>query len=125
MFKHLMDFSHKRSWQEAIGFYLAFFLLGVILGALSGALLGSSLGSSTFHQGISSGIGIGIWSSIVYSLAVSCTLLIQRKLYKNFGYVLLALLSGLLAAVGGAILGMIIPAFMTTRGSTFAEVEPA
>src|SRR3989344_840855 len=121
MFKHLTNFSYKRNWKEAIGFYLAYFLVGIILGGIGGALYGIQLGATTFSEGFNGGLGIGAVVGIVYSLAIAILLLIQKKLYKNFGYIVLALLSGILAAFGGSLLGLVIPAFLTTRGTTFAE----
>ena len=124
MFKKLTDFSYKRGGKEAFGFYLAYFLVGLILGGIGGALSSVQSGATTFSQGFNSGLGIGAMIAIVYCLVIACVVLAQRKLYKNFGYVILALLSAILAAFGGSLLGMIIPAIMTTRGAS-AEAQPA
>jgi hypothetical protein len=35
MFRGLMNFSHRRTPRQAIGWFLAFFLIGVILGAIA------------------------------------------------------------------------------------------
>ncbi len=123
MFKNLTNFSYKRNWKEAVGFYLAFFLVGVIVGAIAGALVGIQSGAKTFDEGYTAGLGAGAVVTIVYSLAIAFTVLIQRKLHANFGYIVLALFSGLLAAVGGGLLGLIIPAFMTTRGISPSEAQ--
>ena len=124
MFKNLTNFSYTRSWKEAIGFYLAYFLVGLILGGSGGAWSAIQSGATTFDEGFSSGLNAGAAVSIVYSLAIAILLLIQKKLYKNFGYVILALLSGALAAFGGLLLGFIIPAFLTTRGTISTEEPP-
>ncbi|MBU6415034.1 hypothetical protein KGQ34_02220 [Patescibacteria group bacterium] len=123
MFKNLLNFSYKRGWKEAIGFYLAFFLVGFILGGIGGALSGIQSEATTFSQGFSLGYEVGVKIGIVYSLIISCVVLIQRKLYKNFWYFILALLSGLLAFFGGSLLGLIIPAFMTTRGAAVSDTQ--
>jgi membrane protease YdiL (CAAX protease family) len=122
MFKNLTDFSYKRDWKAAIGFYLAYFLLGLILGAIGGGLAGIQSGSTTFDQGYSQGVGVGAVIGVVYCLVIACLLLVKKKLYKNFGYILLGLLSGVLALFGGSLLGLIIPAIMTTKMSPSMEV---
>lgn len=110
MFKNLTDFSYKRNLKEAIGFYLAYLLLGVILGGIAGALFVS--------QGFNQGVRVGTIVSIILSLVISGLLLKEKNLFRNFSYILLALLSGILAAFGGSLLGLIIPAVITTKDST-------
>lgn len=112
MFKNLTNFSYKRNWKEAIGFYLAFFLVCIILGAIAGASVGIS-GAMDVYKSRRAGTVV----SVIFCLIVSGLLLKEKKLFKNFGYILLALLSGLLAVFGGSLLGLIIPAFMTTKES--------
>ena len=124
MFKKLTKFSYKRNWKEAIGFYLAYFLVGLILGGIAGGLSSIQSGATTFSEGFSAGLGIGQIVGIIYSLIISFVVLIQRKLYKNFGWVILALLNGILAFFGAALLGLVIPAFMTTRGATNTDTQP-
>jgi uncharacterized membrane protein YoaK (UPF0700 family) len=124
MFKNLTDLSYKRNWKEAIGFYLAYLLLGFILGAVAGAFMAAQSGATTFDQGFNQGVSIGAMVGIAYSLIVACALLWKKKLYKNFGYVLLALVSGILAAFGGSLLGLIIPAVITTKSVVGSSVEP-
>lgn len=124
MFKKLTEFSYKRNWKEAIGFYLAYFLVGLILAGIAGGLLIIiQSGVNTFGEGFNAGLVIGQIVGVIYSLIISFAVLIQRKLYKNFGYVILVLLNGLLALFGGLLLGLIIPAFMTTRGATTTETQ--
>lgn len=121
MFKNLTDFSYKRNWKGAIGFYLAYFIVCLMLGGIGGALVGIQSEVTTFEEGFESGLGVGVMVAIVYSLAIALLVLVKKKLYKNFGYVILALLSGVLAIFGGALLGLIIPAFMTTRGEIITD----
>ena len=111
MFKHLTTFSYKRNWKEAIGFYIAFLILGLVLGGIAAVFGGASSGNATFNEGVK----IGALVSIIYCLLISGLLLKEKRLFKNFVYILLALVSGLLAGLGGGLLGMIIPAFLTTR----------
>jgi uncharacterized membrane protein len=121
MFKNLTSFSYKRNWKEAIGFYLAYFLLGLMLSGISGVIFGTLSEATTFREGFNSGRHAGAVVSIVFCLVIAVSLLVQKKMHQNFGYVILALLSAMLAAFGGALLGLIIPAFMTTRGASDTE----
>ena len=123
MFKNLTNFSYKRNWKEAIGFYLAYCIVGFILGGIGGAFSGIQSGATTFGEGFSSALRVGAMIAIVYCLAIAILVLVQRKLYKNFWYVILALLGAILAAFGGSLLGLIIPAFMTTRGELVTEIS--
>ncbi len=117
MFKKLTDFSYKRNWKEAIGFYLAYLLLAVILGGVFGALLSTSTNAQTFQEGFNAGLqsNVGPMVAIIYIAIISVLLLIKRKLYTKFRYLILIVINLILAILGGGLLGLIIPAFMTTR----------
>ena len=112
MFKNLLDFGYKRTWLQAVGFYLAYFLLIIIIGFLAGALMGLIFSGGSVSA---MGVQIGNILAIVICLALSFTILYKKNQHKNFGLVLLALLSGILAFLGGGLLGLIPAAFLTTR----------
>ena len=111
IFKKLFDLSYKRNWKEASGFYLVYSFLGITLGAILGTLVDMFKSTDTPSQSVKA---MGIFT-IIFCLVVSGLLLKGKKLYKNFGYIILALLSGILVHFVGALLTMIIPAFLTTR----------
>jgi len=113
MFNNLTNFSYKRNWKEAIGFYLAYLLLGIILSGIVGGLAGS--GYNTFNQGFTRGVSVGPMVAVIFCLIISGLLLKEKKLFRKFGYIILALLSGILAILGGTLLGLIIPAIITTK----------
>lgn len=123
MFKNLTDFSFRRSGKEAVGFYLAYLLVGLIVGGIGGAVAGLQAGATTFSEGLKLGLKIGPIIAMVYSIAISLTVLLQRKLYTGFGYIVLVLCSGLFAAFGGLLLGLLVPAFMTTRDAGSSEEQ--
>jgi hypothetical protein len=110
MFKNLTNFTHKRSWKEAIGFYLAYLLIGFILGAVVGLgyylVTGSNNHSSEYH--------LGTLVALIFVVTLSFVVINAKGAWK-FGYVLLALLSGILGGFGGALLGLIPVAYLTTR----------
>ena len=114
-FKHLVDFSYKRNWKEAIRFYLTVLLLGLITCAIVAAVYGLFRGARTFHEGYTYGAWIGPRVAIVYCFAISCLVLKGRQLYRSLGYLLLAPLTAFLA-LGGVLLGLLLPAFLTTKG---------
>src|SRR3989344_3677755 len=104
MFKNLTDFSYKRNWKEAVGFYLAFFVLLIIISVLlSGMLVVMGL-----IDGFEEGSRFGTIMAVIFCSIISILLLKKKKLLNNFGYIILSL-------IGGALLGLIIPAFITTK----------
>lgn len=123
MFKHLTDFSYKRNWKEALGFYLAYAFLGLVLLVVIGEIIALPYSSptATFDQGYKLGQSIGSVLAPIYCLVIACLLLIKKKFYKNFGYILLGILTGALGLAGGVILGLIIPAVMTTKSLSSSE----
>lgn len=112
MFKNILDFSIKRNSKQAIGFYIAYFFLVIVLGAVAGAL--STLFSTEDTLEVAA-TQTGAFVVIFYVLLITAVVLIKRKLYKNFWYIVLAVLSPGLAMLGGGLLGLLIPSFMTTR----------
>jgi len=117
MFKNLTNFSYKRNWKEAIGFYLSYLLLFIILGVIISVLIDILSGANTFDQGLNIGLKVGMITSIIFCVITSGLLLKEKKLFKNFWYIFLVLLSGILAYFGGSLFGLIIPAFITTKQS--------
>jgi hypothetical protein len=117
MFKNLTNFSYKRNWKEALGFYLAFGLLAMFLGGLVGILQAAmSTGQDiTVSKYLNEHGSLIMIMSSLYCFIVAIIILGKKKLFKNFGYILLSVLTAILAVVGGALLGLIVPAFMTTR----------
>lgn len=111
MFKNLTDFSYKRSGKEALGFYLAYLVLIVLVGGIVGAVTGLASGSQSYELGVR----VGNIVAILLVLGVSFAILSKKKLMNNFGLVLLALLSGLLAFAGGSVLGLIPTAYLSTK----------
>ena len=110
MFKDLTNFAKKRTGWEAFGFYLAYLLLIIVVALLLGAMV-ALLDFNT---------GVAFRAGNIFAIAICLTLafmvLKQKNLASNFGFILLALLSGVLAFIGGGILGLIPVAFLTTRG---------
>ena len=117
MFKRLVDFGYERTPREALGFYLAYFVLGILTGALSGGILGLFSSADSVQTGISAGVCIGAIIAVVLSVSVPLLVLYEKGLLNNFLYIMLVILSGLLALFVDGLGGLIPAAFLTTRKS--------
>jgi len=117
MFKKLMDFSYKRTALEAIGFYLAYFLFFLFTLAIIGGFHSALTHPTSQQETLQTGHKIGLVFSVILCPLISFVILAKKKLLNNVFYIIVALLSGLLALPLGAILGLIPAAFLTTRPS--------
>ena len=116
MFKQLSNFSLVRSGKQAFGFYLVWLVVLVVLdGLLDGLLEGifQITTNTTFTFG--TGVTIGTVLVIIETLIISFLVLASHKTTKRPGYVVLALVSGVVAFLWGGLGGLIIPAYLTTR----------
>ncbi|OGC05723.1 hypothetical protein A2526_05555 [candidate division WOR-1 bacterium RIFOXYD2_FULL_36_8] len=108
MFKNLTDFGYKRSALQALGFYLAYLLLTIMIGFLAGGIMGM------FGYGFMDGLKVGTLSAIVISTLLSI-FTVKAKNLLNFTNILFIIATGILAFFGGAFLGLILPAYLTTK----------
>ncbi len=111
MFNRLTDFGYKRTGIQAVGFYLAYLLLVIVIAVAAGSATATATNNITFDFGFH----IGNIVAIVSSLLLSFVVLSKKKLFSNFGYILLAVLSGVLAAFGGGLIGLIPAAYFSTK----------
>lgn len=112
MFSDIFKLHIKRTALQALGFYIAYLLLLIIVCAIAGAIAGTLSGGG-FQAGLEIGQFIAILSCLILGFAI-----LKQKSTFSLGYVLLALLAGVLAALGGGLLGLIPVAFLTTRQSS-------
>ncbi|HVA96577.1 MAG TPA: hypothetical protein VND99_02895 [Candidatus Acidoferrales bacterium] len=113
MFKHLADLGYTRNVKEAIGFYLAYLLLLLIAGAVAGFLFGGVDSVNSFYAGVN----IGTIVAVIACLILTYMIFMSKKRTKSFASLLLTLVAGFLAMIGGGILGLLIPAYLTTTGA--------
>ncbi|OGZ97511.1 MAG: hypothetical protein A2676_01185 [Candidatus Sungbacteria bacterium RIFCSPHIGHO2_01_FULL_51_22] len=113
MFKHLTEFSYQRTAKEAFGFYLAYLVIIILLGMLSGGIAGVAVGPT--DNDFDMGVRIGTVFAILASLILTTLVVYKKKLHQNFLYVLLVIVAGGLAILGGGILGLIPAAYLTTK----------
>ncbi len=110
MFKHLKDFGHRRTAKEALGFYIVYLLATALFAAIIGALAGVFIQENAFEAGVQFGTVIGI----IVSITLSFLILSKKGLTNSYLLLLLALFGGLLQLVGGGIVSLIVPAYLTT-----------
>ncbi|EKD62788.1 MAG: hypothetical protein ACD_52C00057G0008 [uncultured bacterium] len=110
MFKNLTNFAYQRNKKEAVAFYLAYLVFIILLGAtIQGILIRLSLFTLDFWIKIGSLMATSVCLFLCYKIIKS------KNLFKSLNYLSLGLLSGLLSLSSWTILGLIIPAFLTTR----------
>ncbi len=114
MFNRLTDLGYTRSGKESLGFYLAYLLVIIIIGTLASAVFGNFVHP---HHAFYTGAKIGTLTAIIICITLSYLIIGQKKLTGKFSYILLTLLSGILAMIGGGILGLIVPAYLSTKGT--------
>lgn len=92
------------------------FLTAFLLGSIFGILFPES---NTFETGLK----VGALTAAAYSVAFTVLVLKGKNLLSKFSSVLLVLLSGIISIFIGGILGMIIPAYLTTMDVAFENKE--
>lgn len=125
MFSNLTDLSFKRSAIQAVGFYIAYLVLTVVLGGLAGGVFSILTSDLTVAGSYLSGVRIGAVLAVVVSTSLAFVVVSKKQRLSNFLYLILIVLSGILALLAGGLAGLIIPAFLTTRASMAnEEVKP-
>ena len=118
MFKNLTNFSYKRNWKEAIGFYFSYMLLAIVLGIVLVIIFVPAISTGAItvnnYYNYEPLTEFASYFSCAYCAIISVLLLLQKRLWKNLGYVFLVLLGIFLGVSTGLFLGLIIPAYITT-----------
>ncbi len=110
------DLRRKRSGLSAVGFYVASFIATAILGGIvAGVAVLFVPGTGSFEQGFAFGVQVGTIVAAISS-ALLCLLVVwKKKFLPHPGMLALVVCSAALGYLGGALLGMIIPSFLTTK----------
>ena len=114
MFSHLTDLGFKRSATQALGFYLAYMFLGILVGALSSAVAGM-LG--LVENNFSGGVDAGALAIIPFCIALAVTIGVKKGIALEFKMLVFYAITGICAGLLGALLGLVIPAYLTTLES--------
>ncbi len=125
MFKTLADFSFDRTKKQAVFFYLVYAVLSLLTVFMAGVSVAIVFPASITSAFVSPQ-GIGIVCVMILTTSLSFIIIKQKGLLKQFSSVVFLFLTLALAFVGGVFLGMLVPAFLTTRHSLIErEQEPA
>ncbi len=110
------DLRRRRTGLQALGFYIVSFIATAILGGIiAGIAVLFMPTTGTFEEGFAFGVQVGTIVASACS-ALLCTLVAWRKGFlPRPDMMALILCSGVLGYLGGALLGMIIPSFLTTK----------
>ena len=126
MFTNLTQFGFVRTRKQAFGFYLAWLLVTIIVAGLAGVLIGSFTATpgGTFAQGYREGAPVGATAGVIICTIFVISILNAKKMFSHFSSILFIVGTIALSLVGGGILGLIIPAYLTTRPATKTEIVP-
>jgi hypothetical protein len=113
MFAEIMNFSYRRNWLQAIGWYLMFLIGSIVIGAVVGRMAG--IAATSFGEGFDIGNRAGQLSAIPYHIALATLLLWHRQ--KDAPNILLALAGVAISSLLGALGGLIPLAVLSTRPS--------
>ena len=115
MFRKLTDFGYQRTVTQAIGFYIFYLILcSLLAGVLAGAAVqGDSIGALLNPYGL--GVSVGGRLAIFMSLALSLVVMARKREIGHPGLLVLAVVGALSATLAGALLGLLVPAYLSTR----------
>jgi len=122
MFTKPFDLGFTRSAKQAIGFYILWLILIGLLGGVVSAALFPFFSNETsnfeagFRAGAKVGLKIGASFAIIADTMLAFWVLKSKKAFTFFN-VLLAIITGVLSIFGGALLGLIPVAYLTTCSS--------
>jgi hypothetical protein len=112
MFSHLTDFGRKRSPLGGVGFYLAYLVFVVVVGMALGLAIHTLMPNYSTHESALAATGF----TVLVSLTLSLLIVQSKNLNTSIPLLLLSLCAAILAANGGALLGLIIPAAFSMIG---------
>ncbi len=117
MFKELGNLGYDRNWVQAMGFYIAYMLLIMAIAMVLAIGISRVLPpvEGSFEAGFKLGVQTGAIIAGISCIALSLTILHQKKRSNDILLLLLALFSGGIGFLLGALGGLIPVAFLTTR----------
>jgi ABC-type dipeptide/oligopeptide/nickel transport system permease subunit len=113
MFTHLTDLQYQRTAKQALGFYLAYFVLFLLIAGIVGALV--ALSSTQQQNIVELSTRMGILTAVIACTALGLLIVYKKHLVGHFPSLLIAVASGVCALFGGALLGLLPVAYLTTR----------
>ena len=111
MFAHLTNFAYKRTTLQAVGFYIAYFLLLLLIAGATGGFL--ALATGRVDQELS--IRIGVMISTIACAILSAAISYEKRILRDFPALLSIILAIIGAMFGGALVGLVFVAYLTTK----------
>lgn len=111
MFAHLTNFAYKRTALQAVGFYIAYFLLLLLIAGATGGFL--ALATGNVDQDLS--IRIGVMISVIACAILSVRIAQKKQMLHHFPALLSIILAIIGAMFGGALVGLVFVAYLTTK----------
>lgn len=109
----LLKLEKKKSIKDAVVLYLVFVVVAILIESAIGSIIGLSIGK-TIEEQRRIGIDAGIWMSVIIVVTSAFAILYKKKLEDNGTMLVVALFSGILAFIGGPLLGFIPVAYLAT-----------
>lgn len=110
MFSRLFDLAYQRTGLQAFGMYLAYGIINILVAFAAGMILSLVNPIATFEDGVFVGTVVVIISCLLVS-----GLMVHKKRIVDVKSVAFVILAGLLAGIGGTLLGMIPVAYLSTQ----------
>lgn len=109
MKKRITDLDLKRSWLEAMTFYIIYLIIGVVISSVLGAVAGS-LFNDSIQAGIKSGVVFaGIYTAFLYVQVY------RKKKIKSKALIILGAVATIIGFFYGMLVSLIFVAIITTR----------
>lgn len=116
MFEKLTEFGYARSKKQALGFYLAWFLmLFLVVMALGFVFIIASPQDLTEAQANDLGARVGNLVAVIVCTGLSYAICKAKGFAATFGGVVAVVGTVILSALGGGLIGMIVPAVLSAK----------
>jgi MFS family permease len=116
MFSHVMNLAYTRTGKQVVGFYIIWFLIFVVAGGIVAGigfiLIGPPGGADS--QAYEVGWRIGSIVAVIACTGLAARILIEKKFHPTYKNVLYIIGTLILAALGGSLLGLLIPTYLTS-----------
>jgi hypothetical protein len=125
MFGHLGDFGYVRTSSQAVGWYLCYLIGTVIISiAISMPVVAIFRPNAGSSGGFELGSMVGNLVALIITISLSIVILIKRGRGGDPQSLGVALAAAVGAVVGGGLLGLIGPAYLSTRSNRAGGSAP-
>lgn len=114
MFKNLNNLEIKRSWKEAVVFYIVYLIVTLIIGVIL-TIFAAIIFNITPENSKEFSIKTGTAIAIVISTFLTYYILKKKGILKEPSSLAYIFAACIFSGLGGALLGLIIPSFLTTE----------